>query len=64
VGDAVLCETARRLRGSLRASDSIGRYGGEEFVVVAPGCSLRDAAALAERFPRGARDIPRQAATA
>ena len=50
IGDAVLRETARRLRASLRASDVIGRYGGEEFVVVAPDCDMSDALALAERF--------------
>ena len=49
-GDRVLRETARRLRVSIRASDVIGRYGGEEFVVVAPDCGMHDALALAERF--------------
>ena len=49
-GDMVLAETARRLRTSLRVSDSIGRYGGEEFVIVAPGCTANSAALLAERF--------------
>jgi len=49
-GDIVLEETARRLRTSLRVSDSIGRYGGEEFVIVAPGCTVNAAALLAERF--------------
>jgi len=49
-GDLVLRETAHRLRSSIRASDVIGRYGGEEFVVVAPDCGLHDAQALAERF--------------
>jgi diguanylate cyclase (GGDEF)-like protein len=58
VGDIVLRETARRLRTSLRASDVIGRYGGEEFVVAAPGCSTADAEALAERFRSSICDLP------
>jgi diguanylate cyclase (GGDEF)-like protein/PAS domain S-box-containing protein len=36
-GDVVLTETARRLREALRADDVIGRYGGDEFVVVGSG---------------------------
>jgi diguanylate cyclase (GGDEF)-like protein len=34
VGDAVLCETARRLQRSLRATDTVARLGGDEFVLV------------------------------
>ena len=43
IGDAVLCEAARRMRSSLRAYDSIGRYGGEEFLFVMPGCDAVNA---------------------
>jgi len=57
-GDSVLRETARRLRTSLRASDVIGRYGGEEFIVAAPGCTTGDAAALAERLRSSICDAP------
>jgi diguanylate cyclase (GGDEF)-like protein len=42
-GDRVLAELARILKLSTRASDSVGRYGGEEFAVVAPEAD-RDAA--------------------
>ena len=37
-GDEVLCEVSRRLRASARTYDNVGRFGGEEFLVVAPGC--------------------------
>ena len=50
VGDAVLREIARRMRAAVRTYDSIGRYGGEEFVVVAPGCGVAIAGELAERL--------------
>jgi two-component system cell cycle response regulator len=49
-GDTVLCETARKMVASVRAYDSVGRYGGEEFVVVAPGCDLAAAVRQAERM--------------
>ena len=49
-GDAVLREAARRMSASLRAYDSVGRYGGEEFLIVAPGCSAAEGAELAERL--------------
>lgn len=39
VGDGTLCEAARRMQASLRSYDSLGRYGGEEFLAVVPGCT-------------------------
>ena len=48
-GDAVLREVARRLEKSLRPYDSLGRYGGEEFLIVLPGCDRKAAAQMAER---------------
>jgi diguanylate cyclase (GGDEF)-like protein len=49
-GDAVLREVARRMRAVVRAYDAIGRYGGEEFLVVLPGCKTEVLLAMAERL--------------
>jgi two-component system cell cycle response regulator len=49
-GDIVLRETAVRMTESVRQYDSIGRYGGEEFLLVLPGCELSGAVSQAERL--------------
>ncbi|KIC46140.1 diguanylate cyclase [Tateyamaria sp. ANG-S1] len=49
-GDAVLIETARRLRENLRAVDLIARIGGEEFLIVLPGAGLSNARKAAKRL--------------
>ncbi|MBV8552761.1 MAG: diguanylate cyclase [Acidobacteriaceae bacterium] len=49
-GDAVLRETATRLRSNMRPYDQVGRYGGEEFLVVLPNCDLEQASNQAERM--------------
>lgn len=51
-GDVVLRRVARVLDEEVRAGDILCRYGGEEFLVVAPGLGALDARKLAERLRR------------
>ncbi len=48
-GDLVLQQTTRAMQSALRAGDIVGRFGGEEFVVLLPGADLRQAMGAAER---------------
>jgi two-component system cell cycle response regulator len=50
IGDAVLKEVAQRLAKFGRAYDWVGRYGGEEFLIVASNCNLEDIEKFAERM--------------
>lgn len=50
IGDQVLQEAARRMLSSFRPYDRVGRYGGEEFLLVAPCANARQAGVLAERI--------------
>lgn len=49
-GDAVLREISNRLQASVRPYDFIGRYGGEEFLIIVPSCSPSDLPTGAERL--------------
>ncbi|MEL6450742.1 MAG: diguanylate cyclase [Pseudomonadota bacterium] len=55
-GDAVLVETASRLRENLRAVDLVARIGGEEFLIVLPGAGLANAKKAAQRLCQKIRD--------
>jgi two-component system, cell cycle response regulator len=50
VGDVVLRESAHRMAASVRNYDWVGRYGGEEFLIVVPGCDADALGASAERL--------------
>lgn len=50
VGDTVLVEIARTLRVNSRPIDAVGRYGGEEFLVVLPDTNVPQATSIAERL--------------
>jgi diguanylate cyclase (GGDEF)-like protein/PAS domain S-box-containing protein len=51
-GDQVLAELSRRVQGYLRTSDGLGRWGGEEFLVLLPECGGAQAWELAEKLRR------------
>ncbi|HEY1068532.1 MAG TPA: diguanylate cyclase [Pirellulales bacterium] len=51
-GDAALREICQRMSQSMRPSDLIGRYGGEEFLIVLPACDREGARTAAERLRR------------
>ena len=49
-GDVVLRQVAQTLKEDLRNYDRVGRWGGEEFLLILPGTELRDAVTVAERL--------------
>jgi diguanylate cyclase (GGDEF)-like protein len=61
-GDEVLREIARRLLESVRSYDFVGRYGGEEFLVVLNNCNLPAALQRAEQIRRAIASAPVQTA--
>jgi diguanylate cyclase (GGDEF)-like protein len=57
-GDAVLVKVASKLRACIRPQEALGRYGGEEFIVVLPGSSSSTAMAVAERMRKAIASQP------
>ncbi|MEX0914193.1 MAG: GGDEF domain-containing protein [Demequina sp.] len=51
-GDRVLATLGERLRAQVRPTDSVGRWGGEEFIFVMPDVDMADAVAMMERMRR------------
>ncbi|MCX7142815.1 MAG: GGDEF domain-containing protein [Proteobacteria bacterium] len=59
-GDAVLAHLVAVVKETVRSNDLIGRYGGEEFLLILPDASMEEAAAVMNRLQRGlaARPVP------
>ncbi len=57
-GDYVLAEAARLLNRSLRGSDILGRYGGEEFLIIFPYTSVENTQTICERFRKMIAEHP------
>jgi len=51
-GDIVLKEAANRMKDSVRTYDSVGRFGGEEFLVILPKCGMNEVMIVAERLKK------------
>ncbi len=49
-GDMVLCEVVKKMKTAVRPYDLIGRYGGEEFLIILPGCDKPTVVKTAERL--------------
>lgn len=62
-GDEVLREVAARIKAELRVSDALGRFGGEEFVVLLSDADLESAIAVAQRIRAGVADRPFELST-
>ncbi len=58
VGDEVLKHTASRINGALRNIDVVGRYGGEEFILLLPNTNLDTAIIICERIRTAIAETP------
>jgi diguanylate cyclase (GGDEF)-like protein len=56
-GDKVLIEVARKMAETIRGSDGLGRWGGEEFLLVCPATELENAEKLAEKLRNSVKSI-------
>lgn len=57
-GDAVLLEVAERLEAGLRSAEVVGRYGGDEFMIVLYPCGAKDAEVVTSRLRRSVASSP------
>jgi diguanylate cyclase (GGDEF)-like protein len=58
IGDAVLIEVSKRLKLSCRPHDAVGRWGGEEILIICPHTNSNQAVAVAERLCRTVSEYP------
>ncbi len=58
VGDLVLNSVSERLQAALRPSDEVGRYGGEEFIVLLRECDMETTRIVGERLRAAVASTP------
>ncbi|MDQ7039134.1 MAG: GGDEF domain-containing protein, partial [Aquificota bacterium] len=56
-GDRVLKKVANTVRENIRSTDTVARWGGEEFVVLLPGAGSEEAVAVAEKLRRSVQSL-------
>lgn len=59
MGDEVLQQVAKRLTKWIRPDDGVGRYGGEEFMIVTSNCTVAEALKVADRALYRAKELGR-----
>lgn len=57
-GDAAIIAASNRISSQLRIYDGVGRYGGDEFLIVLSGCGESQARVIAERIRHAVADTP------
>jgi len=58
IGDRVLLDVSRKIKSVSRPYDIVGRYGGEEFLIILPGTDEQEARTVAERIHNCVREFP------
>ena len=57
VGDAVIAQVGQALQKDRRRQDAVGRWGGEEFLILLPGCPIQPALSIAETMCTALRQL-------
>jgi diguanylate cyclase (GGDEF)-like protein len=57
-GDKAIKEVSRHIKASIRQIDTAARYGGDEFAIILPNTSLKNARTIAERIVQSIAECP------